>query len=361
MSDIVLQLQNIEKAFDDQKVINGVSLEARRGEFITILGSSGCGKTTTLRIIAGMLMPDSGRVILNGQDVTDLPPNKRNVNTVFQNYALFPHMNVQKNIGYGLRIQRAPKREIEEKTLAMLKLVQMESYQKRMPDQLSGGQRQRVAIARAVILQPDVLLLDEPLGALDLKLRQQMQGELKTLQQQLGITFIYITHDQEEALNMSDRIAVMNHGQFEQLGSPAEIYECPKTRYVAKFIGQTGLIEGELIEKLDDYWRIKTQSGIMLAPDNSNAAKPGQKCAIAIHAERIHLGTPINGLPPIPATLVSKRYAGAMVNCELRLHSGQILNAVTSESLAALPNENEAVYWSFDPKSAALILGADQS
>lgn len=241
MKDMILQLQGLHKAFDGTKVLKGISLDVRRAEFITLLGSSGCGKTTTLRLIAGLETPDEGRILLEGQDITGLAPNKRNVNTVFQNYALFPHMNVEENVGYGLRIKRLPKAEIAEKVQKMLRLVQLEEYGKRTPAQLSGGQRQRIAIARALVNEPKVLLLDEPLGALDLKLRRQMQLELKRLQAQLGITFIYITHDQEEAINMSDRIAVMHEGVLEQVGTPNEIYYQPRTAYVADFVGNANI------------------------------------------------------------------------------------------------------------------------
>ena len=239
----ILQLQGIRKEFGESQILDGIELEIKKGEFITLLGASGCGKTTTLRIIAGLEFPDSGRVILEGRDITDLEPNKRSVNTVFQNYALFPHMNVADNIGYGLKIRKVPKGVIAEKVEEMLRLVQLEGFGKRMPSQLSGGQRQRVAIARAVVNEPKVLLLDEPLGALDLKLRRQMQLELKRLQKRLGITFIYITHDQEEAINMSDRIAVMNQGVLEQMGTPNEIYYHPRTSYVASFVGSANILQ----------------------------------------------------------------------------------------------------------------------
>ena len=206
MSGELLELKNIKKNFGETDVLKGITLSIQKGEFLTFLGASGCGKTTTLRIIAGLEAPEEGQVLLEGKDVTDLPPNRRDINTVFQNYALFPHMNVEANIGYGLRIKKRPKAEIRDRVKNMLELVQLEGYEKRMPAELSGGQKQRVAIARALINSPKLLLLDEPLGALDLKLRRTMQTELKRLQKKLGITFLYITHDQEEAINMSDRI-----------------------------------------------------------------------------------------------------------------------------------------------------------
>ena len=244
MAQPILTLENIHKSFDGTKVLDGISLSVLPGQFLTLLGPSGCGKTTTLRIIAGLETPDEGRVLLNGAEVTKLPPEKRAVNTVFQNYALFPHMNVLKNIAYPMKLRRVKKEDAARRVEELLSVVQLEGFGKRMPSQLSGGQRQRVAIARALACDPQLLLLDEPLGALDLQLRRQMQGELKALQKKLGITFIYITHDQEEALNMSDLIAVMNGGQFEQIGAPEEIYEHPTTRFAAQFIGQSNIIEG---------------------------------------------------------------------------------------------------------------------
>lgn len=241
MTDTILSLENIEKSFDGEKVLKNISLDIGRGEFITLLGSSGCGKTTTIRIVAGLLTPDGGEVVLNGKDITMLAPEKRDVNTVFQNYALFPHMNVEKNIGYGLKLKKLPANEIKAEVEKALSLVQLEGFEKRNPSQLSGGQKQRVAIARAIVNKPSVLLLDEPLGALDLMLRRQMQSELKKLQKALGITFIYITHDQEEALNMSSRIVVMRNGNIEQIGTPSEVYDTPKTAFVAEFVGGANL------------------------------------------------------------------------------------------------------------------------
>lgn len=245
MADTILSLKNIKKSFDGENVLNNISLDIDRGEFITLLGSSGCGKTTTIRIIAGLETPDSGKVILNGNDITGLAPEKRDVNTVFQNYALFPHMNVEKNIGYGLRLKKMPNNEIKKEVNKALSLVQLEGFEKRNTTQLSGGQRQRVAIARAIVNKPSVLLLDEPLGALDLLLRRQMQAELKKLQKTLGITFIYITHDQEEALNMSSRIVVMRDGKIEQIGTPSEIYDKPISAFVAEFVGGANLYKDE--------------------------------------------------------------------------------------------------------------------
>ena len=241
MTDTILSLENIEKSFDGEEVLKNISLDIGRGEFVTLLGSSGCGKTTTIRIVAGLLTPDSGKVVLNGKDITMLAPEKRDVNTVFQNYALFPHMNVEKNIGYGLKLKKMPANEIKAEVEKALSLVQLEGFEKRNPSQLSGGQKQRVAIARAIVNKPSVLLLDEPLGALDLMLRRQMQTELKKLQKALGITFIYITHDQEEALNMSSRIVVMRNGNIEQIGTPSEVYDTPKTAFVAEFVGGANL------------------------------------------------------------------------------------------------------------------------
>jgi spermidine/putrescine transport system ATP-binding protein len=238
----LLRLAGITKRFGSAEVLRGIDLTVDAGEFITLLGSSGCGKTTTLRIIAGLETADAGQVFLAGQDVTAREPHKRDVNMVFQNYALFPHMNVAANIGYSLKIRRRPKGEIRRIVTEALEMVRLAGFERRMPAGLSGGQKQRVAVARALVNRPKVLLLDEPLGALDLQLRRQMQVELKRLQQQLGITFIYITHDQEEALTMSDRIAVMRNGRFEQIGSAVEIYERPKTSFVARFVGNANII-----------------------------------------------------------------------------------------------------------------------
>jgi len=242
LHESVLSLQGIRKSFGQQLIIDNISIDIRHGEFLTLLGPSGCGKTTALRIVAGLESAEAGQVFLNGRDVTELEPERRNVNTVFQNYALFPHMNVHENIAYGPRIRRLAKPETKALVAEMLALVKMTGFEKRMPHQLSGGQRQRIAIARALVNRPDIVLLDEPLGALDLKLRKHMQTELKQIQKQTGITFIYVTHDQEEALNMSDRLAIMNNGKFEQIGTPREVYDRPQTRFVAEFVGTRNIL-----------------------------------------------------------------------------------------------------------------------
>ena len=244
----LIDLQHISKAFDSNIVLDDMNLYSRENEFLTLLGPSGCGKTTTLRIIGGFENPDRGKVIFDGTDITAFPPNKRQLNTVFQKYALFPHMNIGENIAFGLRIKNKPKAYIQDKIRYALKLVNLDGYEKRMPDSLSGGQQQRIAIARAIVNEPKVLLLDEPLGALDLKLRQDMQYELIRLKNELGITFIYVTHDQEEALTMSDTIVVMNQGYIQQIGTPEMIYNEPENAFVADFIGDSNIIDGIMIQ-----------------------------------------------------------------------------------------------------------------
>jgi putative spermidine/putrescine transport system ATP-binding protein len=239
-----VQLAGVEKRYGDVVAVDGIDLDIRDGEFFSMLGPSGSGKTTTLRMIAGFEVPTAGRILLHGRDVTAIPPFERDVNTVFQDYALFPHMTVGDNVGYGLIVRKVPKSERERRVDDALTMVRLFGFQKRKPSQLSGGQRQRVALARALVNRPRVLLLDEPLGALDLKLREEMQIELKSIQQQVGITFIYVTHDQEEALTMSDRLAVFNRGRIEQVGAPATVYEKPATRFVAGFVGTSNLVVG---------------------------------------------------------------------------------------------------------------------
>ena len=246
----ILELKNITVSFDGETVLDDLNLSIKDGEFVTFLGASGCGKTTTLRVIAGFIQPDSGDVFFDGKRINDLPPYKRNVNTIFQRYALFPHLNVYENVAFGLRVSRTPDKEVRVRVAEMLKLVNLTGYEKRKIDKLSGGQQQRVAIARALVNNPRVLLLDEPLAALDYKLRKDMQNELKRIQRATGITFIFVTHDQEEALSMSDTVVVMNEGKIQQIGSPTDVYNEPKNAFVADFIGESNIIDGMM---LDDF------------------------------------------------------------------------------------------------------------
>src|SRR5205085_2403404 len=268
--------------------VDGVNLHMPAGEFFSLLGPSGCGKTTTLRLIAGFERPTDGQILLDGVDMAETPPHKRNVNTVFQNYALFPHLNVYDNVAFGLRYQDVPKQDVRKKVLDALALVRLEGYEKRRPSQLSGGQQQRVALARALVLNPEVLLLDEPLGSLDAKLRKRLQIELKALQESVGITFIYVTHDQEEALTMSDRIAVMSQGRVEQVGAPQEIYEAPATAYVADFLGVSNLMEARAEgSNGDGKVRLKLGDSELLAAQGDPDATGDVK--ITIRPERVQL------------------------------------------------------------------------
>ena len=244
MSKELIRLVNCRMDFDGETVLDSINIYFNNSEFLTLLGPSGCGKTTTLRIIGGFLQPTSGDVLFDGVRINDVPPHKRRVNTVFQKYALFPHLNVFENVAFGLRIAKVPQKEIEQRVTEMLEIVSLKGFEKRKPDQLSGGQQQRVAIARALVNRPEVLLLDEPLGALDLRLRKDLQNELKRIQQQLGITFIYVTHDQEEALAMSDTVVVMDKGRIQQIGTPEDIYNEPKNAFVADFIGESNILDG---------------------------------------------------------------------------------------------------------------------
>ena len=286
-----VRLESVEKRYGDVVAVDGVDLEVRDGEFFSMLGPSGSGKTTTLRMIAGFELPTSGRILLHGQDVTNVPPFDRDVNTVFQDYALFPHMSVGDNVGYGLVVRKVPKKERLDRVGETLRMVRLDGFEKRKPSQLSGGQRQRVALARALVNRPRVLLLDEPLGALDLKLREEMQIELKAIQQEVGITFIYVTHDQEEALTMSDRMAVFNAGRIEQIGAPAEVYERPATRFVAGFVGTSNLLRGEVAATIvgrEGTFTIRPEKIRLEEPDGPVA--PDEASATGVIRDVVYLG-----------------------------------------------------------------------
>ena len=288
MSTVDVRLVEVVKMFGDVPAVDHISLEVQDGEFFSLLGPSGCGKTTTLRMIGGFEEPTSGLIELQGQDVTWLPPYKRNVNTVFQNYALFPHLTIFENVAFGLRRKGAKGSDIKGRVTEMLKLVELPGFEHRKPNQISGGQAQRVALARALINRPAVLLLDEPLGALDLKLRKQMQVELKRIQQEVGITFIYVTHDQEEAMTMSDRIAVMNRGRYEQLGDPESLYERPTTRFVAGFLGVSNLLPGTITGSADSYAvvRLDDDTSVRVPKTMTNGA---ETVDVGVRPEKIRL------------------------------------------------------------------------
>jgi spermidine/putrescine transport system ATP-binding protein len=325
---VAVRLAQVVKRFGDVAAVDGIDLEIDDGEFFSLLGPSGCGKTTTLRIIGGFEQPTSGVIELQGTDVTWLPPYRRNVNTVFQNYALFPHLTIFENVAFGLRRRHVPKPDIRSRVNEMLALVELAGYESRRPNQISGGQAQRVALARALINRPAVLLLDEPLGALDLKLRKQMQVELKRIQQEVGITFIYVTHDQEEAMTMSDRIAVMNRGRFEQLGDPESLYERPTTRFVAGFLGVSNLLAGTVESRASDY-------AIVRLPDDTRVRVPGalvngsSTLDVGVRPEKIRLHDLAKTAPPganmLPGRVVDASYLGVSTQYLVESRAGERL------------------------------------
>jgi spermidine/putrescine transport system ATP-binding protein len=311
-----LEFRGVSKRFGTIQAVADVSLEIKKGEFFSLLGPSGCGKTTMLRLAAGFEEPDSGRVFLDGRDITDLPPNERKVNTIFQSYALFPHMTVRDNIAFGLAIAKRPKREIEAEVEKMLHLIQMTDQAEKKPDLLSGGQKQRVAVARALINKPDVLLLDEPLAALDLKLRQKMLIELDLIHDEVGITFLYVTHDQAEAMSLSDRIAVMDSGRIDQVGTPAEIYESPRTSFVAAFIGDTNFLEGRVHDCPDrEYCRLAIAGLPDILCFNDKLIQPGQPIYLSVRPEKVHISREKPEEKPqrniMPATIEDVIYLGS--------------------------------------------------
>jgi len=333
MSSGDVRLVGLVKKYDDVVAVDGIDLEIAGGEFFSLLGPSGCGKTTTLRMIAGFEQPTEGRVVLNGVDVAATPPHRRSVNTVFQHYALFPHLSVYDNVAFGLRFKDLSKDEEGRKVGDALALVRMEGYEKRKPTQLSGGQQQRVALARALVLSPEVLLLDEPLGALDAKLRKALQIELKSLQETVGITFIYVTHDQEEALTMSDRLAVMSAGRVEQLGTPQEVYEAPASAYVADFLGVSNLMEVDVVGRTSAGWiRVKLADNVELIAAMGAEGITGT-AKMVIRPERVRVLEPAaSGENHISASVERLVYMGPTVQLVVALSSGHRL-------LASIPNQ----------------------
>ncbi len=347
-----VEITGITKRFGDVVAVDAMDLSIADGEFFALLGPSGCGKTTTLRMIAGLEFPTQGSLKIFGDEVGTLPPNKRPVNTVFQAYALFPHMNVLDNVAFGMKMQKVPKAEVADRTRAAIELVQLGGMEARRPSQLSGGQQQRVALARALVNQPKVLLLDEPLGALDLKLRQEMQLELKALQREVGITFVFVTHDQEEALTMSDRIAVMHEGRLLQVGSPEEIYERPANRFVADFIGRTNLLEGT-VESPEIV--CLTNGARIAAPSDLPA---GTTCAVSLRPERARLharGDAPTDLPSVDGRLEGVTYLGNALVHSVALDWMRLEVRSENRSDATVASVGDEVSVSWEPGSVSVV------
>jgi putative spermidine/putrescine transport system ATP-binding protein len=353
-----VRLAGVRKAYGDLVAVDDVDVEVREGEFFTLLGPSGSGKTTCLRMIAGFVRPDKGRIELGGADVTDLPPNERDVNTVFQDYALFPHMSVGQNVEYGLKVRKVRSADRKTRVAEALALVRLAGFESRRPGELSGGQRQRVALARALVNRPRVLLLDEPLGALDLKLRQQLQVELKRIQQEVLITFIYVTHDQDEALTMSDRIAVMDHGRVLQVGAPNEVYDEPRSQFVAGFVGVSNLLELEVESVADGVAKLKLGEADNVMAPVGDSARPGEIATVTIRPERISIAgdRPSIGEQDCRAsgTVRDSMYAGPITRFVVALDGGGELmvvrqNAQTGfEDAQALRGRQVTLVWPRD-------------
>lgn len=343
-----VELRNVFKFFNQEPAVHGIDLDVRQGEFFSILGPSGCGKTTTLRLIAGFEIADAGKVLIQGQSMTNVPPYRRPVNTVFQSYALFNHLNVWDNIAFGLRLKKIHKSEIEIRVQEALKLVKMESLRSRFPSQLSGGQQQRVALARALVNRPTVVLLDEPLGALDLKLRKEMQVELSNLHKDLGVTFVMVTHDQEEALSLSDRIAVMNQGKIEQVGTPSQIYERPQTSFVADFIGDTNLFSGEIVAVDSSSIKVSTKTGlsIIISRAEDTPSQLSQAVVVSVRPEKIQLSLYPPNLPAncFEGRLINVMYLGTHVNYVVELTNGISINVLQPNTFGTLPDSDTPIY-----------------
>jgi spermidine/putrescine transport system ATP-binding protein len=355
--DAVIQLDRVVKRFGRYVAVQEADFTIGRGEFFSLLGPSGCGKTTTLRMIAGFEQPSGGRILLEGQDVSRVPPYRRNVNTVFQHYALFPHMTVYDNVAFGPRCQKLESAEIERRVRALLAVVRLTDFAQRRPAQLSGGQQQRVALARALVNYPSALLLDEPLGALDLKLRQVMQIELKRIQREVGITFIYVTHDQEEALTMSDRIAVMNDGRVEQIGAPKEIYHSPASVFVANFIGVANLLPAVVTRVAGDRVTVRVAGdGEVSLPAGPDSLAPGEAATVMVRPERLRLAGNGAGSSGVPVTIRHVVFQGPVVRCILVAPDGTeiVAHVGPEEEIPDLqPGLTLRVSW--DPDAARLL------
>jgi len=353
----IVEIEGVNKIYGTNHVVKDLNITVEEGEFLTLLGSSGCGKTTTLRMIAGFEEATTGSIKVEGESIENKEPFERNVNTVFQSYALFTHKTIYDNIAYGLKMKKVPKSEIRERVTKMMELVQLEGFEKRYPNQLSGGQKQRVAIARALINKPRVLLLDEPLGALDLKLRKQMQLELKRLQKRLNITFIYVTHDQEEALTMSDRIAVMHEGVMDQIATPAEIYEHPATKFVATFIGETNIFDGCIKEIAGETITIGVENGDIKGKGKGFAEN--EFITVSVRPEKMNYSTePVNGFS-LTAYVKDYIYVGSIVKCIVVLSNG---SEIKIERLAGqeLPKAGDQIFLCWKEEDAVLIHNQDQ-
>jgi len=346
----IVEIKNVNKIYDENHVVHDLNLVVYEGEFLTMLGPSGCGKTTILRMIGGFEESTNGQILVEGERVEEKEPFKRNVNTVFQSYALFPHMNIFNNVAYGLKMKKVPKAEIKERVDEMLLLVQLKGFDKRFPSQLSGGQKQRVAIARALINRPKVLLLDEPLGALDLKLRKEMQLELKNLQKKLGITFIYVTHDQEEALTMSDRIAIMNQGYLDQLDTPENVYEKPATKFVADFIGESNIFESVITNITGNIANIGLEVGNALGLIKEDTLlKQFEMVYVCVRPEKVLFSKEeVNGFT-IKGIVKEQIYVGNVIKSHVLIANGQIVK-ISRMDIDDVPKEGEMVYlyWSLE-------------
>jgi spermidine/putrescine transport system ATP-binding protein len=355
---IEVGLYGVTKRFGDLVAVDDVTIAVGRGEFFSMLGPSGCGKTTSLRMIAGFEEPDRGRVELTGRDIVGVPPYKRNVNTVFQSYALFPHLTVADNVAFGLRRKKVSKSDVRDRVKRYLDLVQLNGYDDRRPSQLSGGQQQRVALARALVNEPAVLLLDEPLGALDLKLRKQMQLELMRIQREVGVTFVYVTHDQEEALVMSDRLAVMSQGKVEQVGYPEDIYERPATRFVAGFIGTSNIIEAAVTGRIGDFLEVEAAPGdrLLVPAPTDRSVSPGDRLSFTVRPEKLRVVAEseivADRLCTVSGTVVDVVYQGVSTQLVIRTESGTTLVVFRQNSErvsdAGVPGTRTRIVW--DPE-----------